>query len=116
MGGWRAIRLVKDRPIGVVRTLGIWAGAIAIGLIGAGLQAKIGCHFLARAGSVMAAYGVLIGFLTTQRHAKHNATLDALQADQMRLAHMMHLRNNTTSPALHAEIDDLIEKKMAELD
>ena len=98
------------------RSLLVWAGAIAIGGAGYYAQAWYGCEFFGRSGALVVAYGVLLGFLSSQRTSEHGVVLDALQADQVRLAHLMHMRANAAPPELHAEIDDLIERKVAELD
>lgn len=94
------------------RALVIWAGAIAIAACFAIVQNALGCAFFQRGGSIMVAYGLIIGIFAARARSEYGIQLDALQAEQIAIAELMHNEDkgyrSDRKAARHA-----LERKMA---
>lgn len=96
----------------LIRALVIWAGAIAIGAAFGTLQLSFGCDFFQRGGSMVVAYGLLIGFVAARARFEYGIQLDALQSEQIAISELMWAGDNGHAPARQAARHAL-ERKMA---
>lgn len=96
----------------LIRAVVIWAGAIAIGAAFAALQAAFGCVFFQRGGSMIVAYGLLIGFVAARARFEYGIQLDALQSEQIAISELMWEGDNGHAPVRRAARHAL-ERKMA---
>lgn len=102
------------------RAVLVWLGVFAIlgGFVY--LQHRHGCAFLARGGSVLVMYGVLMGYLSARHRMRYGELLDAIQSEQVLLAQLLHFEDQNPdktqySTALIEQKLEGLSKRLAEL-